>query len=233
MCRDGRLNRRVFRTAGSTSLHCRCVPGIGDLLKPLEEVLEKCFIPALTSHNPNEAARDLLALRIPVRVGGLGLANPAKVAESEFRDSSTLSAKLTAALLMQLGDQSDLEATYRPKEVLHQRKRKEQAVSAQDVFNRLSPKLQRNVTIACEKGVSSWLTALLLQDHGFSLSKGAFRDAIRLRYGWPLHDLPSECVCAKPFTADHALKRKIGGYLCIRQRTGEGSVGVADEGSVH
>ena len=30
----------------------RCVPGIGDLLKPLEEVLEKCFIPALTSHNP-------------------------------------------------------------------------------------------------------------------------------------------------------------------------------------
>ena len=62
----------------------RCVPGIGDLLKPLEEVLEKCFIPAFTSHNPNEAARDRLALRIPVRVGGLGLANPAKVAESEF-----------------------------------------------------------------------------------------------------------------------------------------------------
>ena len=84
----------------------RCVPGIGDLLKPLEEVLEKCFIPALTSHNSNEATRDLLAL--PVRLCGLGLANPAKVAESEFRDSSALSAKLTAALLMQLGDQSDL-----------------------------------------------------------------------------------------------------------------------------
>ena len=117
---------------------------------------------------------------------------------------------------MQLGDQSDLEATYRPKGVLHQRKPKEQAVSAHDVFNRLSPKLQRNVTIACEKGASSWLTALLLQDHGFSLSKGTFRDAIRLRYGWPLHDLPSECVCAKLFTADHALNCKIGGYLCIR-----------------
>ena len=192
----------------------RCVPGIGDLLKPLEEVLEKCFIPALTSHNPNEATRDLLAL--PVRLGGLGLANPAKVAESEFRDSSALSAKLTAALLTQLGDQSDLEAKHRPKGVLHQRKRKEQAVSAQDVFNRLSPELQRYVTIACEKGASSWLTALPLQDHGFSLSKGTFRDAIRLRYGWSLHNLPSECVCGKPFSADHALNCKIGGYPCIR-----------------
>ena len=192
----------------------RCVPGIGDLLKPLEEVLEKCFIPALTSHNPNEATRDLLAL--PVRLGGLGLANPAKVAESEFRDSSALSAKLTAALLMQLGDQSDLEETHRPKGVLHQRKREEQAVSAQDVFNRLSPELQRYVTIACEKGASSWLTALPLQDHGFSLSKGTFRDAIRLRYGWSLHNLPSEFVCGKPFSADHALNCKIGGYPCIR-----------------
>ena len=131
-------------------------------------------------------------------------------------ETSALSPKLTAALLMQLGNQSVLEATHRPKGVLHQRKREEQAVCAQDVFNRLSPELQRNVTIACEKGASSWLIALPLQDHGFSLSKGTFRDAIRLRYGWSLHNLPSECVCGKPFSADHAFNCKFGGYPCIR-----------------
>ena len=102
--------------------------------------------------------------------------------------------------------------------VLHQVKREEQGVSALDVFNWLSPELQRNVTIACEKGVSSWLTALPLQDHGFSLSKGTFRDTIRIRYGWSLHNLPSDCVCGKPFMTDHTLNCKIGGYPCMRIR---------------
>ena len=39
--------------------------------------------------------------------------------------------------------------------------------------------------LAQEKGGSSWLTALPLkeQEHGFTLHKGAFQDAIALKYG--------------------------------------------------
>ena len=76
--------------------------------------------------------------------------------------------------------------------------------------------MQRNVTIAREKDASSWLITLPLLDYGFSLSKGTFRDAVRLRYGWSLYNLPSECVGGKPFTAEHALNCKIGGYPCMR-----------------
>ena len=48
----------------------------------------------------------------------------------------------------------------------------------------LSSSLQRSVSLSVEMGSSSWLTALPLSEHGFVLHRGAFRDALCLRYGW-------------------------------------------------
>jgi len=44
-------------------------------------------------------------------------------------------------------------------------------------FKEILNLLQRAVTLAQEKGASSWLTALPMQKHGFSLQKTTFRDA--------------------------------------------------------
>ena len=44
--------------------------------------------------------------------------------------------------------------------------------------------LQHSMSLAQEKGASSWLTALPVEEFGFALHKGAFRDALALRYGW-------------------------------------------------
>ena len=44
----------------------------------------------------------------------------------------------------------------------------------------------RSYSPAQEKGASSWLTALPLEEYGFSLHKSAFRDAVALRYNWSL-----------------------------------------------
>ncbi len=38
--------------------------------------------------------------------------------------------------------------------------------------------------LSSEEGSSSWLTVLPLADQGFALHKGAFHDALCLRYGW-------------------------------------------------
>ena len=48
----------------------RTLPGIGDLLEPLERAISDVLIPSLTEHNCSVAERKLLAL--PVRMGGLG-----------------------------------------------------------------------------------------------------------------------------------------------------------------
>ena len=55
----------------------------------------------------------------------------------------------------------------------------------------LPDKTQRAVDLACEKGASSWLTVIPLKDMDFDLNKREFRDAVRLRYDWPIPDNPS------------------------------------------
>ena len=48
----------------------------------------------------------------------------------------------------------------------------------------LTSTLQRPMDLAQEKGASSWLSSVPLEEFGFTLHKGAFRDALTLRYGW-------------------------------------------------
>ena len=50
----------------------------------------------------------------------------------------------------------------------------------------------------------------------FDLSKREFRDALRLRYDWPIPDSPSVCVCGCSFTVDHAMICQRGGLIIQR-----------------
>ena len=70
--------------------------------------------------------------------------------------------------------------------------------------------------LAKEKGTSSWLEALPVQEHDFSLSKSEFRDGLCLRYGWTPARLPETCVCGKAFVTVHALSCPTGGLPSIR-----------------
>ena len=80
----------------------------------------------------------------------------------------------------------------------------------------LSVRTQRAVDLASEKGASSWLAAIPLKDMNFDLSKREFRDALRLRYNWPIPDSPSVCVCGCSFTVDHAMIFQRGGLVTQR-----------------
>ena len=60
------------------------------------------------------------------------------------------------------------------------------------------------------------MAALPLSDHGFSLHKGDFRDAVCLRYNWQLKSVPQTCVCGETFTIDHAMIGHTGGFPTIR-----------------
>ena len=69
---------------------------------------------------------------------------------------------------------------------------------------------------AQDKGASSWLTALPLEEMGFTLNKEEFRDALRLRYNLKLEDLPTWCACGQRFDVVHALSCKKGGFVAER-----------------
>ena len=70
--------------------------------------------------------------------------------------------------------------------------------------------------LGSEKGASSWLSVLPIEEHGFALHKGAFRDALCLRYNWQPANLPNKCVCSHYFSVDHALSCSTEGFLTIR-----------------
>ena len=74
---------------------------------------------------------------------------------------------------------------------------------------------QRSMDLAQEKGASNWLTKLPIDENGFTLHKGAIRDALALRYGWLPSNLPSTCTCGKSFRVEHALSYPLGGFPCI------------------
>ena len=55
-----------------------------------------------------------------------------------------------------------------------------------------------------------------LKELGFDLHKGSFRDAVCMRFGWRPPQLPTTCVCGKPFGVDHALICPTGGFSTLR-----------------
>ena len=102
------------------------------------------------------------------------------------------------------------------KKELRQQKTHHLRCAAVDLRTHLSSPLRFAMDLAWEKGASSWFTALPLREHNFALTKAAFRDALCLRYGWPLPRLPSDCVCGHAFTTEHASSCPTSGLPTVR-----------------
>ena len=86
--------------------------------------------------------------------------------------------------------------------------------AAEEIGSHLSHTTRREMELAQEKG--AWLTTLPIEEHGYALHKGAFRDAVALRYGWRPESMPSVCICGKPNDVRHALTCGKGGYVIHR-----------------
>ena len=92
-------------------------------------------------------------------------------------------------------------------------KLEDDAAKIQSVLN--TP-LKRSVDLAKEKGASSWLTTLPLEEQGFALYKSAFWDALALRYNWLLDRMPAKCACNESFTVEHVLSCPKGAFAIHR-----------------
>ena len=55
-----------------------------------------------------------------------------------------------------------------------------------------------------------------IEEFGFTLHKGAFQDAMALRYNWQPCRMPSSCACGSNFTIEHSLSCPKGGFPSIR-----------------
>ena len=82
--------------------------------------------------------------------------------------------------------------------------------------NFLPTKAKRAVELAREKGLSNWLTVILLKELDYNLNKKEFRDAIKLRHDREITDTPMLCACGVQFSVDHAMVCQRGGFIIQR-----------------
>jgi len=64
---------------------------------------------------------------------------------------------------------------------------------------------KHNIEQLAEPGASSWLSAFPLKEQGFNLNESEFQDAINLLYEKLMKNMPSKCVCGKPYATCNEL----------------------------
>ena len=186
-----------------------------EVLKPLEEAISQTLIPALTTQAaPSEATRRLLAL--PARWGGMGIVDPVQWSKQQQTISKAVCQPLVDAIKqdgdvsMATHDQRNIKQQLRAQRQVHIKEEAEAIIA-------VLPETQRKCALSAqEKGTSSWLGALPIKHLGFSLHKGAFWDAVCLRYGWDLRLTPLKCRCGEGFEVNHVLTCRQGGFHTIR-----------------
>lgn len=129
--------------------------------------------------------------------------DPTKISSSQHQASITITAPLKDQILAQNHEYSqDCTQAQVETQKLYCDRAKDAATTLRD---KMLCSLQHAMDLAQEKGASSWLTSLPLEEFGFTLHKGAYRDAIALHYGWQPSYCPSSCACGSKFSVEHTL----------------------------
>ena len=184
-------------------------------MQSLEDVIRCVLIPALMGQAPlNNFERDLFAL--PPRWGGLGLCSPICRASQESSASLKITEPL-CSLILHHDLYSEVKAIQRSqKSSVRSFKQEYYSKCSADLRQHLGPSLQLTLDLAVERGASTWLTSLPLDEYGFALHKSAFQDALALRYGWLPLRTPKHCAYGTSFSIECTLSCPKGGLPSVR-----------------
>jgi hypothetical protein len=195
----------------------RTIDSFDSYVSPIDDLLNEKFLPAIFDEEApfQRPLSDLFTL--PIKVGGLGVPNLKNESKTQYEASKAITRTHVQSIVMQA---PIMLAHRKPPEKIKEefRTKKEEATKRKvdEIDQLLLPGTARIVEQTRDKGASSWLNAIPLENHGFSLTKQEFRDSLRLRYNLRLKKLQSKCVCGHPFNVDHALVCKKGGFVAQR-----------------
>ena len=175
----------------------RTIPNIQHLFKPLEDCIKTHFLPSIVGRKISDIERKVLSL--PVRFGGLGVANPVETACREYYASKAVTQGLADLILHQEQDLS-LYSSERTLEIVKEVKHCKESFLKEkyaDILTYIenSP-IKRCLELNREKGAGSWLPKIWLEH--------------------PPHHTPHFCGCGKKNSVDHTLICMKGGYVHMR-----------------
>ena len=160
--------------------------------------------PSHTEHRPQEIMQEERELfSLPLRMGGLNIALPQdldKYLEQSIALSSPLASFNNDSFEIQKCELERAKISIRQKAD----KQRELISKKSGTENNLT-EMKYTMTLASEKGASSWFNALLLSKHGVDLTKSELRDGIALSYTLEAKNTPAICPRGKEFSLTHAL----------------------------
>ena len=192
----------------------RTIPEMKVYLKSLDYMINNVFLPALIEEVITEQDRKLYSL--PVSRGGLGIPLLSNIAEQHLYSSKQITAPLVTIMVLQGNELPNVQEVNKLKRKVSSRNDSNLKEKCNAVEHELPDNIKKAVNDIKQKGSGSWLSVLPIEEYGFVLNKGEFRDAIKLRYGRDLHGLPTQCPCGQPYNVNHALNCKKGGFVTIR-----------------
>jgi hypothetical protein len=196
---------------------CRCVPGVGPQLQPVEDAIRECLIPALMEVQPNFVDGDLRSLLANgVKQGGLNIRNPVEGAEALHEASSAAGVVLVESL--KTGSELDLELHKQCVREAGAEARKRRADAEKAKVEQMKASGSKPVKKRLERigQCGAWLTTTPNKLNGNLLSMEEWRDNVRLRYGLKPIGLCERCDgvgCNAGFTVEHGLSCKKGGLV--------------------
>ena len=198
----------------------RTIKNFEQYVAPIYDLLNEHFIPTLFgSDTPLETPyRDIISLT--PNDGGLGI-NRISVDSKQQYEASVNVTKLHVESILEQSmimkektsdGKTETELKYETRSRISEMKKKKVHSVIETTPDDIKPFLIQ----ARDKGASSWLNALPIQEQNLDLNKEEFKDALRLRYNLPLQNLPSTCTCGERFNVIHALSCKKGGFVSKR-----------------
>ena len=183
----------------------------------LDAALFTELVPSLLGVEDITAVEGLLCL--PIRNGGIGLLKPTQIASRVYGAGQGAIRSIVTALAETECSHATLCTGIANYASAVRRFKSEDLAINKTLSNDLRglPNAQRLLTqVAGEPGVSTWMSMPPTVDNDTILNKRDFRDAMGIRYGLPLANIPSACVCGADMTIDHAMTCPTGGYPTCR-----------------
>ena len=196
----------------------RTIEGMEDCILPVDNVISEQLIPTLFGTDISPELRDTFSLN--VADGGLGIQVLSEEAKEQFEASVNVTKPHVESILDQASAIKTVCQNGVTRDEIAKALKKKKSEIKEDKLRKADEQLPLTAKHVIEqtrdKGASSWLNALPIEDMDFSLNKEEFQDALRLRYNIKLENLPSKCFCGDSFNINHALTCKKGGFIAER-----------------
>ena len=154
------------------------MPEMNDLMKQVDDIVQNFLLLVITGETISEKERELYSLSVQSKALGIPLFN--EKTWNELENSLIITAPLVALTINQATSLPNAAEIKEATKIKTRRKTKQLTRKSSKIEVNMDSDTKRALSQAKEMGTSVWLIVLPIEEHGLTLIKSKFRDAIHL-----------------------------------------------------